>query len=838
MSCDNFAHGRGVPGCECPISSDEGMGFGVATADESVFKISLFASQYATIPEEELVTWPRLVELLAPINPPVIEDARRRQAWSPAVYKRNATRANAGVAAISMLAMDVDDGTDPELLFRLFTGSTRLVHTTWSHMREKRGKAIARARLIVPFTDPCPADRWARVWHGARITALDQGTTIDSAVDSVSELYFLPALRDADQPWLALVGEGALLDWRTLEKLAPSADNLKQPSIWEAPDLAAGPILDAFAHVRVDGMIRAKATEISNSESRHEALLAASRYAAGLCAMYGLEPEPYRLLLAAAAGDSSDADRASVDAFRYGAQQPIGLPPDRPLWGEAPNRPADASEPSDPVAILEQAVTTGDYADAFASLAVLQLIGAPGRLGGRVESLLLQAPHTHRAALRRAAKATRTTALALASTHTGALKETEPDPNVLPFLSIRRSNDGSEFVLPHLPNMLEILDRDRRWVGRIKSDTFERKLKIDEIQATDSTVAELVAWVNRAYGCAATVGVMYESVRTVGDRHQYSSLSEYLTGLVWDGEARLDRWLVDYAGCEDDEISRKLGSKFLIGAVARGMNPGSHVDSVLVFAEPRGGAGKTRIVRILGGKWHSETPPPIGNKDALLQLAGIWFQEMGEMSAIRSARDIEAVKNYITTPVDTYRPPYGRCSISFPRSCVFIGTTNTERFMETADRRWWARKIVKPMHPDELIKARDQLFAEAVVRYLAGESWWLSEADRNIQQESADEHRAADPWESHVAEYVKGRRAVTSAMVLVSIGKDKGTWSRHDEMRVTAVLRLLGWTSHRETRGGIRGYWWTPSHPSADASDVVPNPDPDSGPDSDSDSDW
>ncbi|MGE3159215.1 MAG: toprim domain-containing protein [Xanthobacteraceae bacterium] len=49
---------------------------------------------------------------------------------------------------------------------------------------------------------------------------------------------------------------------------------------------------------------------------------------------------------------------------------------------------------------------------------------------------------------------------------------------------------------------------------------------------------------------------------------------DYLKSLIWDGEPRLDRWLLIYVGAEDTALNRAVGSRWMISAVARIMQPG------------------------------------------------------------------------------------------------------------------------------------------------------------------------------------------------------------------------------------------------------------------------
>lgn len=59
--------------------------------------------------------------------------------------------------------------------------------------------------------------------------------------------------------------------------------------------------------------------------------------------------------------------------------------------------------------------------------------------------------------------------------------------------------------------------------------------------------------------------------------------------------------------------------------------------------------------------------------------------------AMTNVKASEAVKAYITRQEDNYRQPYQKYTTTIPRRCVFIGTTNNDRFLsdKTGNRRFY-----------------------------------------------------------------------------------------------------------------------------------------------------
>ena len=224
---------------------------------------------------------------------------------------------------------------------------------------------------------------------------------------------------------------------------------------------------------------------------------------------------------------------------------------------------------------------------------------------------------------------------------------------------------------------------------------------------------------------------------------------ERLNGLKWDGTARLDSWLTDYLGVEpatgyDAEKSQahrytsEVGLRWLISAVARVYQPGCKADHCLILEGPQGVGKSTAAATLaLEDAWFADEIADLGTKDSAQDLRGKWIIELGELSALKRG-EIERVKAFMSRKVDHYRPSYGRRSQDFPRQCVFIGITNADAYLgdETGGRRFWPVKVGK-IDLEKLKADREQLWAEAVAAYRAGEKWWLDKATEALARERA-----------------------------------------------------------------------------------------------------
>ena len=218
---------------------------------------------------------------------------------------------------------------------------------------------------------------------------------------------------------------------------------------------------------------------------------------------------------------------------------------------------------------------------------------------------------------------------------------------------------------------------------------------------------------------------------------------EYLSSLVWDGVKRADTLFIDYLGAEDSVYTREVTRKALIGAVARILSPGCKHDHVLVLVGPQGCRKSTTLAK-LGKSWFSDSLYTVSGKDAYEQLQGYWIIEMGEMAATKKA-DIEQIKQFVSKQTDSYRAAYARRTQEHPRQCAFFGTTNDEEFLRdaTGGRRFWPVTVTNAgkVYGDELTpEIVDQIWAEIVTRYYAGEQWYLTPEVEAMANEVQERH--------------------------------------------------------------------------------------------------
>ena len=276
---------------------------------------------------------------------------------------------------------------------------------------------------------------------------------------------------------------------------------------------------------------------------------------------------------------------------------------------------------------------------------------------------------------------------------------------------------------------------------------------------SDADLASLTAYLDRVYHIFSP-SKLKNALLTITAERSFHPIKEYLEGLpVWDGKKRLETLLIDYLGAEDSSYVRAVTKKTFVAAVARVYEPGIKFDTVLVLSGPQG-IGKSMFFAKLGGVWFSDslTISDMRDKTGAEKLQGFWIMEIGEMNGIKKV-EVETVKSFASRQDDKFRVAYGTVVESHPRQCVICGTSNSQHFLRdvTGNRRFWPVQVTGECekHPWNMDKAFfEQIWAEALTLYNAGEELILKGTDAEMAAEKQQEALENDDREGLVREYL------------------------------------------------------------------------------------
>lgn len=378
-------------------------------------------------------------------------------------------------------------------------------------------------------------------------------------------------------------------------------------------------------------------------------------------------------------------------------------------------------------------------------------------------------------------------------------------------------------------NIYLILTNHPAFRGRIAFDEFAYRLvKLEPMPWGDalgewsqSDDFSLGLWLAQTFGLIIKgEGTLAAGVAMTGMANKRHPVRDWLQSLQWDGTDRLGHWLHECLSTRDDTYHTMVGSWFLMGMVNRVLVPGCQMDNMIIL-EGKQGRRKSSALRVLAGDSFADTPLKIGDKDAVLNLAGVWLYEVAELDSFNKA-EVTAVKQYVTSRVDRVREPYARRAVDRPRSCVLAGTTNQDEYFKdpTGARRFWPIRIRRDIDLDKLAEWREQLFAEAMHRLAAGERYYPTreEAEQYIEPEQRA-REIEDPWMTRVAFWVDDegetggyyhpnsrqvQHAYTSLELLtkaLNVQIDKIDSGRQMASRIGVIMNRLGWAKRRDASG-------------------------------------
>lgn len=305
---------------------------------------------------------------------------------------------------------------------------------------------------------------------------------------------------------------------------------------------------------------------------------------------------------------------------------------------------------------------------------------------------------------------------------------------------------------PHqtIENCYRAIMRDARLEGRIYYDerAYTKMLvgpvpwddRPGERPVTDADYCGLAAYMERWYWLTSKNKAI-DALTLVAMRNRRNPVREWLESLEWDGAERVETLLSVFLGADPNEYNAAVMRTFMAGACARACEPGVKFDYMPVLHGAQG-LGKSMFLRRLGTRsdWYCDNFNTLDGDAAAEKLRGMWIIEMAELLATKRSKDVEGIKAFITSTVDTIRPKYARETEQRPRTCVFAGTTNNATFLSdaTGNRRFLpvACGVYEPamsLFDDAAPAYFEQAWAEAFKRWRDGEWGLVLDAERQAE---------------------------------------------------------------------------------------------------------
>lgn len=339
---------------------------------------------------------------------------------------------------------------------------------------------------------------------------------------------------------------------------------------------------------------------------------------------------------------------------------------------------------------------------------------------------------------------------------------------------------------------------------------------------TDTDDARARTYIESKYGIF-NLKKFDDAFRIYASSKSYNPVKEIIENQKWDGEKRICNFLTEIMKADGSAYTKEVSRLIFAGGIHRLYNPGCKFDDMPVLVGTRQGEGKSTIVRWLAidDDFFSEVTEFEGQR-GIESLEGAWICEVSELLAMTKAKDVEAVKSFITRQNDRYRMPFDRRVTDHKRRCIFIGTTNKEQFLtdKTGNRRFYPVRVYQTgnelFENENKIKAYIlQCWAEALTLYYEGKlkpyaDPTLIEVIRERQQEATQD----DYREGMIRDFLETKNEVCIPMLWHEALKMRSDLkpTRKDSTEIGLIMQNCGgWVKQKSSKPfknyGTQRYW-------------------------------
>ena len=314
-----------------------------------------------------------------------------------------------------------------------------------------------------------------------------------------------------------------------------------------------------------------------------------------------------------------------------------------------------------------------------------------------------------------------------------------------------------------------------------------------------------------------------EYIENLLDKEYQPSKTEYENSIKY-----LNKVATDYLRVQDD-FEHLLFRKWLLGVVCRVLEPGYKFDGVLMLKGGQG-LGKTTFFEAVAGLEYYRSHLGNIDRDSLAKMHRAIIIELAEISATFGKVKNEALKNFITERIDTFRRPYGLTDLDHPRRFVFGGSTNDDEFLTdpTGSRRYWVLEINELIDTKAIAQHRDEIFRAAYILKLYGEKPYLNSEESTINENRNKAHKKVTLLDEAIAEIVvqrmknqekvKGTPVEKNRFWIPFLSKDMLNELQNNfptlkptTHGIKTALQSIGFEQVQKRVNGKAGRWWEPT---------------------------
>ena len=327
-----------------------------------------------------------------------------------------------------------------------------------------------------------------------------------------------------------------------------------------------------------------------------------------------------------------------------------------------------------------------------------------------------------------------------------------------------------------------------------------------------------------------------DHLAAICERAAFHPVKKWLDdGDGWDGQKRVDA-VINCLKTKNPALTSIVMRKWLTGVVASLYEPEFRSKLIPVLQGEQSwmkSAFIERMAKVSDGAFLEGAELNPDNKDSVLTCIKSWIVELGELE--RSTKNSQgSLKSFVSSGVDTVRPPYGRTDIKKRRQTHFIASVNGDAFLkdDTGSARYavlvmtgepdmdalndllgwhWNEGKLRLVNPDNL----RQFWLEIKADYDSGEGWMLTKDELKQTTAINADFQDKGTWYQWAYERFAGKPETashdwrTAADVCSLYGH--GSHNTKAVGRALALLAKEGHIKMKEGRSRIKLYYVNPS---------------------------
>lgn len=384
------------------------------------------------------------------------------------------------------------------------------------------------------------------------------------------------------------------------------------------------------------------------------------------------------------------------------------------------------------------------------------------------------------------------------------LDELNQSSESMTYLDLEYTDKGK--LKSSIGNYVKILEQDEAFKGKIlfnEMSGYPEKVVDGKTESwIDLDDSKVRNYIETHYGIC-NKDKINDALAIVSNKHSYNPLKDKIEAVKWDGISRIETMLIKWLKAEDTPYAREVSRLIFAGGINRLYNPGCKFDIMVVLVGEQQGEGKSTFVSWLAlNEEYFTVIKEIEGQRGIEALEGAWICEMAELLALTKAKEVEAVKAYITQTTDKGRKAFGKHVVKDKRQCIFIGTSNKAQFLtdKTGNRRFfpilcYSRGWDLYQHEAEVKYDILQAWAEAYYLYKQGklpavENPKLKNEIKQAQELATEE----DPRVGIIAQYLEDKTETCNLDVWYNALKLNVAPSHKDHCEIGLILKHIpGW---------------------------------------------